>query len=667
MSRGFGSAYEKGHGGLSKRKIAILGGGMGALSAAWAITEQPDWASRFEVTVYQRGWRLGGKAASGRNMDINGRIEEHGLHIWAGCFTQAITMMRNCYADLVALGLRQPDEVLGTFDKAFKPLNHLFVPEAIGQPDGSVTQEPWRITAASPATGDASALQPRDYLDKLLAVLAAMLAKAGGDATPISGALDSSSRNALLATAREWLEHSQSSAGAPEQPSLRRLLTLLDLGLAAARGMMNDEVIERGFDHLDHWEGQDWLARHGVSAAALESSVMTAAYGFAFGYPGSLSDARGVGAGTLVHNLCRLAFADSDVLFYKMQASAGDAVFAPLFQVLQARGVQFRFFHAVTGLGLSSDHATIDEIHLIRQAEPTRAYDPLVTVRNLPCWPSWPRWEQLRDGADLQAVQTNFEDESLPPTGSPVTLKRGEDFDEIVLGISIGALPEITRELAVASPNWAAMLSGLATVAVRTQQLWLTVPSAEYGWKQLVDAHNPGVPSGNSPLRTLASGQHGQMSTWVDVSDLLTRADWGTDDRPWSAAAFTCLLPEPASSKTYDEMLVDTANWLDSGLTQIWPNMQALEGGFLYATLHDPNGGAGRQRLDWQFTWSGIHGSARQVLSTPGTLDNRLAPDPSGFANLFLAGDWTRNGINAASAESAAASGFQAAAAIAGR
>ena len=95
--------------------------------------------------------------------------------------------------------------------------------------------------------------------------------------------------------------------------------------------------------------------------------------------------------------------------------------------------------------------------------------------------------------------------------------------------------------------------------------------------------------------------------------------------------------------------------------------MQALEGGFLYATLHDPNGGAGRQRLDWQFTWSGTHGSARQVLSTPGTLDNRLAPDPSGFANLFLAGDWTRNGINAASAESAAVSGFQAAAAIAGR
>ena len=92
--------------------------------------------------------------------------------------------------------------------------------------------------------------------------------------------------------------------------------------------------------------------------------------------------------------------------------------------------------------------------------------------------------------------------------------------------------------------------------------------------------------------------------------------------------------------------------------------MRTRDGGFLYAALHDPDGRAGQERLGWQFCWTGAHGSARQVLSVPGSLEKRLAPDASGFGNLYLAGDWTRNGINAASAESAAVSGYQAAQAL---
>src|SRR5690606_7721667 len=60
-----------------KRKIAVLGGGLGSLSAVFEITEQPDWQQRYEITVYQTGFRLGGKGASGRNPDACQRIEEH--------------------------------------------------------------------------------------------------------------------------------------------------------------------------------------------------------------------------------------------------------------------------------------------------------------------------------------------------------------------------------------------------------------------------------------------------------------------------------------------------------------------------------------------------------------------------------------------------------------
>ncbi len=629
-----------------KRKIAILGGGMGAIAAAYAITQLPDWASRLEVTIYQRGWRLGGKAASGRNLVMHGRVEEHGLHLWSGSFTQSLAMMRSCYESLNALGLRTPEAALGTFDKAFKPLDHLFIPEVVASPDGTVRREPWRIDAAP----DRFTAGPAGYLEEILDLLALMLEEAGAGplATPFA------ENRTALAPVRAWLSGQDPAARA--ETMQRRWLTAIDLTTAAAAGILADDVLTKGFDHLDRWEARAWLARHGASSDALQSSIMAAAEGFAFGYPGCARDHRGIGAGTLLHNLCRTAFGAEDALFYKMQASTGDAVFAPLYQVLRACGVRFRFFHAISELRLGPDGSAIDAIALVRQADPGLEYEPLVTVRNLPSWPCEPLWDHLADGQQLRSAAADFEDESRPPAGEPLTLRRGEDFDDVVLGIGIGALPEMTRELAAASPAWAAMLDHVATAPVRTVQLWLTVPSAEYGWKKLIDAHNPEAQTGNAPLRTVTASLSGDLTAWVDVSDLLVRAEWGFDDRPWSAAAFTGLLPE-----THETILHESvAEWLDGHLVQIWPDMQAGDGGFLYAALHDTNRGTGRERLGWQFVWSGAHGSQRQVLAVPGSLEKRLAPGASGFANLFLAGDGTRNGLNGPSAEAAVISALQA-------
>ena len=63
---------------------------MGGLAAAWRLSE-PGWRDRFSaITVFQRGWRLGGKGASSRG--INGRIEEHGLHVWLGHYDNAFRL-----------------------------------------------------------------------------------------------------------------------------------------------------------------------------------------------------------------------------------------------------------------------------------------------------------------------------------------------------------------------------------------------------------------------------------------------------------------------------------------------------------------------------------------------------------------------------------------------
>src|SRR5581483_8745209 len=76
------------------KRVAIVGGGCGAMAAAFELT-RPELQGQFAVTVYQVGWRLGGKGASGRGP--GGRIEEHGLHLWMGFYENAFRLLRECY------------------------------------------------------------------------------------------------------------------------------------------------------------------------------------------------------------------------------------------------------------------------------------------------------------------------------------------------------------------------------------------------------------------------------------------------------------------------------------------------------------------------------------------------------------------------------------------
>src|SRR6266700_2951678 len=78
-------------------RVAVIGGGCAALTTAFELT-RPEHRGRFQVTVYQTGWRLGGKGASGRG--VADRIEEHGLHLWLGFYENAFRLMRECYAEL---------------------------------------------------------------------------------------------------------------------------------------------------------------------------------------------------------------------------------------------------------------------------------------------------------------------------------------------------------------------------------------------------------------------------------------------------------------------------------------------------------------------------------------------------------------------------------------
>ncbi len=84
-------------------KIAVLGGGMGSLSTVFELTSYPGWEEKYDITVYQMGWRLGGKMATGRG--VNNRIEERGIHIFQGWYNNAFRMMQQTYKERREKGL----------------------------------------------------------------------------------------------------------------------------------------------------------------------------------------------------------------------------------------------------------------------------------------------------------------------------------------------------------------------------------------------------------------------------------------------------------------------------------------------------------------------------------------------------------------------------------
>ncbi|TQE55794.1 hypothetical protein FFZ99_20085, partial [Leptospira interrogans] len=110
-----------------------------------------DWQEKYDITIYQLGWRLGGKGASGRNQDFSNRIEEHGLHIWFGFYDHAFQLIRKCYQELG----RPLTDPLATWEEAFKPANFFVLEEQI---NGNYQPWPMRFPMNNQIPGDTTEL-----------------------------------------------------------------------------------------------------------------------------------------------------------------------------------------------------------------------------------------------------------------------------------------------------------------------------------------------------------------------------------------------------------------------------------------------------------------------------------------------------------------------------
>ena len=107
------SLYGKG---VKPKKVAIMGGGTASCTAALTLTDQPGWKERYDITIYQLGWRLGGKARSGRNKDYGQRSEGITGYDFPASYLETKRLMQSVYNEL-----KRPEGApLRTFEEAFK-------------------------------------------------------------------------------------------------------------------------------------------------------------------------------------------------------------------------------------------------------------------------------------------------------------------------------------------------------------------------------------------------------------------------------------------------------------------------------------------------------------------------------------------------------------------
>lgn len=717
----------------AKQKIVILGGGVSSMTTAMQLTDVPHWQDSYEITVYQMGWRLGGKGASGRNPELANRIEEHGLHLWFGFYDNAFDLMQRCYA----ANNRPLTTPLATWQEAFKPYDLIVLEEYVW---GNWQHWPMSMTRNDETPGlNGPPPTVWEYIKHILSALhsqhvayyntklkekkkppehspeqhSGILNKMVGFLEGFDGsgtteehhtffnvledwwkkielledaiAMDIGGR--LIYTAMKFVENcidhdsdhhhivlefvdrilkwmwGKFEFAIDSDTEARHLWLATEFAMCNIRGIIEDGVITRGFDVINDMDYRDWLKKHGASAITIDSALVQAVYGLVFGgYKYFTFE-----AGTALRGALRMAFTFRGAVYYRMQAGMGDTIFAPMYEVLMARGVKFEFFHKVKNLHLSDDKKNIEAIEMGVQVttKNNSQYNPLYNVKRLPCWPSHPFYDQLEQGDELKEQNINLESYWTPwKDAASKTLQRGVDFDIVVQGIAIGALPVIAKELISASDAWKQMVQSITACETQAFQLWFYPDVAGMGWPYWTN---------EIPL----SGTYKEpFDTWADMSDLIIRESWPDENYP-NNIAYVCgpidtrvdyskwdFNDHTVPQKAYDLVKNNTKEHLEKLSAHLWPNTRDEKGNFDWNVLVDIEKSKDEERFNRQWFRANIDPTELYVLSETNSSKCRIKTDECGFDNMFITGDWINNGFNAGCVEAAVIAGKQTARAI---
>lgn len=716
--------------GSRKPRIAILGGGPSGLAAAYELTRYPGWQERYEVVVYQLGWRLGGKCATGRGP--NGRVEEHGIHILQGWYHNTFRMLRQLYDERRERGIA-PDSPFQHWREAFDTTNSTLLTEY------RADQARW-LTRAVTLPGnrkipgeapDSTWVAIQDILRQVLAAvmdtvqhlrelrLPAWLGREllADDADPRAADSADRVRRALFELLDRWRESRASAMAVTwaervlrilgklvrwverclqrfSSESLRWYLILLDLAHTHLKGILADVFDPRtgtfDYEAINHLDYRAWLARHGAREMTRYSSIVRFAYAGTYAYINDGGQDGGLlAAGSVVRAMiAALSYRDSLVWFFK--AGTGDTMIMPLYQVLAARGVEFRFFHRVRAIHWS-DTGDIEQVTVGRQVTlKNGSYDPALRLpvdpagqpgggqadqpgggpggagHVLDAWPSRPLQAQIQEDvsrAELESPWSAWQDAATQ------TLRKGEDFDQLVLAIPVAALPDICGEIIARDTRWRDMVTHVETTATHSFQLWLRPTLKELG----MNPRDWGLPADVVGTNTVTYAHMGK--SWTDMTPVLDYEQWPAAHRPGTLLYLTGALPDEDAPGYDDHGFVErqrtrvmylAEQWLQDHMGYFFPagSRRGHPGGLDLGLLVDWERPDGPPRLCSQYFRANVDPGERYTLAKPYPRKYRLRTDDAGFDNLFLAGDWIDYGLNMGFFEGAITSGLQAAQAV---
>lgn len=634
---------------MAKKRVAILGGGVSAMTTAFWMTSYPGWRDDWELDVYQLGWRLGGKGASGRNADHHQRIEEHGLHIFLGFYENAFRTMRPLYEELG----RGPTEPLNRWDTAWKERSHVVFMEPRGQ--GWL---PWPIEFPRndrvPGEGDPG-LAGWDYVTMLVEWIARWMESVGLVTSPanpqvveelVGGAqraptappeeerglrglvaglaeglvdrvLDGVREVAGLTDLDDQLIHAAvrlaSQLGAATHPDARhgglarligrlrgwvwrRLEPVLESNADARRAFVMIDlaaaiVVGMVEDELvgpdPYWFKIDDLDFRAWirKHGATELTASCAPITAAYALP--FHEEIDIAAGTGLVGLLRMLLAYKGSLFWEMQAGMGDTIFAPFHEVLSRRGVRFHYFHRVDRLELSADRTRVAKVHLGRQVNVKGGtYQPLVDVKGLPCWPSAPLYDQLVEGDELKASGCDLEDWWTPWADRGAPLVLEDGRDyDLVI-------------LGTALGSFPYVAREVMDASPRFEAMVRRVAHTQTQAMQLwmrPDLRGLGWSLWDRPP-PVVGGYALWFDTWADMTHLLPLEDWPAHRTPGHLAYLCCRMtddePEPPrtdygyTARQHARVRAHALTWLREQAGALWPHA---------ADRHDP------RALNWHF------------------------------------------------------------------
>jgi len=479
------------------------------------------------------GWRLGGKGATGRGPD--GRIQEHGIHGFAGFYWNSTKMLHDSYEQLN--GANPPPPAPGhlpnSIESALVPNNFSVTPFFA---NGTFTEAPLFM----PGNDDHPWLRPialttDDVIETLVSTIVGMIGQTelehdfwhepGG--RRLLGFLSGVSRwwvtreLARLVTAAATADHSallrlldkilgRFLDHELDQPgAARNRFIALDFLRAMVKGFVDDGVLEPGFevDSLDGENYLEWLARHGAHEVTLRTGTPNAPAFICFLFPnGDASRTPAMSAASWVGWMVR-GFMGKGAPYSFFRAGTGESVISPIYEVAVQHGAKVEFFHKLQQVELGADGTTVDRLVFRRQARLAAGidqYEPLVTVDGVEgkVWPAHPDWSQL-NAEDVQGIfeaapspvgdvlqtadHADLESYWSAWTGvDDVVLERGRDFDQVVLAVPPSTFtyvcPALVSEGSVLCPSSAGIDPSMLPIATwgprfrRPTTSWSTSP-----------------------------------------------------------------------------------------------------------------------------------------------------------------------------------------------